>query len=377
MTMTLPTQINLHTADHDADARARGKNGSFTMGTKVNGNMPLTSNAAQGNNTTGSSQTGTPGIAHWEFAASPSEDVSSDTILFVWTWQFNAPNRVQVSDVGNDGIVFRIGSGNNSPPTDYKHFQIGGNDTIGGSAREQPKMIIIDLNDVSNESSGGTFDNTDVQTYGYGTVRFNISGNNTNLNFWQRAWLFDTTKNASRIPRFTGTSDWDDLVDLIQGTDHSDIISNEWAGREGNVFTIACPIEFGDNSVETDFNDAGAFVFWPDSDVANDPRVRVTSQAFRVYANLRNNAADTLTLSGFYDCGNSFPAWDFDLDFACTITLTGATFKRTGIFDMGSSVTGAATFDDCEEVNLNHADADLDGSTFRNPAANYLLTLVP
>ena len=57
------------------------------------------------------------------------------------------------------------------------------------------------------------------------------------------------------------------------------------------------------------------------------------------------------------------------------VTITGASFKRTGTFLMGSSVTGAATFDDCGVITCVDNGVDLDGSTFKNPHANHLLEL--
>ena len=375
MTVTIPAAINLHTQDHDLDARARGVNGSPAMGVKGGGNLPFTTDAPDMVNATASSQTGAVDFAHWEFAVSPSRDVSTDTLLLVWTWQFNAPNRLQVSDLVNDGICFRIGSGTGSPPTNYKHYQIGGRDTEAGKSRERPLSIVIDLNDTSNESTGGTFDNTDVQTYGYGTVRWDMVGTNNNRQYFQRAFLFTTTKNSSDIPRFTAASDWDDLIGAVDGTSWLNKISSDWAVREGNVYTIKCPIEFGNNSTVTTFNDNGAIVFWPDRDVASDPRVRATSQAFRVYANLRDNSGDSIVLTGAYDCGDSSPDWDFDLDFASTITITGATFKNVGVFTIGSSVTGVATFENCGVVTVNNNGANLNGSTFKAAAGAHLLRI--
>ena len=78
-------------------------------------------------------------------------------------------------------------------------------------------------------------------------------------------------------------------------------------------------------------------------------------------------------MSGYYDCGNSYPAWDFNLSLACVITFSGTKFNRTGIFTMGSSVTGNATFNDCKEIIMSVNGTDLDGSIFKNPNSIYLL----
>jgi len=382
MTFSIPTAVHLMQADWDVDARARGAFAGTseaqpaTRNTKVNGSLPLTgSNATGFVNTQGSSSTGPLRGVYWEFLASGGYDTSTDTRVVIGTWQFNAPNRIQITTKANDGMVFRLGTGTGSPPTNYRTWQIAGNDTVGGQARENPKMFVIDMEDTTNDATIGTFDNTDIECWGIGTVRFNISGTSTMQNFFQRLFVFETTKNATNIPRFTGSgATWDDVITAV-GTVYNTKITDEWLKREGTVFSIATPLEFGNNSTVTTFNDNGVFVFWPNTNDAADPRVRVTENAFRVYSNLRNNAADTLTLSGFYNCGDSYPLWDFNQADSAVVTLTGATFNRTGQFDMGSSVTGAATFNDCGVVWYNDNGVDLDGSTFKSPHGNHLVRL--
>jgi len=73
---------------------------------------------------------------------------------------------------------------------------------------------------------------------------------------------------------------------------------------------------------------------------------------------------------------DSTPKWDFNLSTACVITLDGFQLTNAGSFDVGSSVTGAATFDNNGIVNMMNASANLDGSTFKNPAGAHLLSLV-
>jgi len=377
MTFVIPTAVHLMQVDWDVDARARGAfNGTGeaqwnTRNLKTNGSLPLTgAGATSFVNTTATTYEG----VWWEFLASGGYDVSSDTKVCIFVYQHNAPNRLEVDTVANQGVVFRLGTGSGTPPSNYRTYEIGGQDTLIGKAREFPVHVVIDLNDASHESVIGTYDNTDVQCFALGSRTANMGGT-TCMIFMARAFVFDTTKGATNIPRFTGaSSDWDDIITAM-GTTHSTKITHGWIAREGTVFSVACPIEFGDNSTATTFNDNGASVFWPDHDEPGNPRVRVTDQAFRVYMNLRNNAADTATFSGFYDCGNSYPPWDFDQDDAAVVTFSGATFKRTGQFDVGSSVTGNATFDDCKIVWCQDNGVDLDGSTFRNPNGNHLLRL--
>ena len=381
MTFNIPAAVNLLQTDWDLDARARGAFAGTgeaqpaTRNVKTEGTLPLTNdNAVSFVNTQASSATGPLRGVYWEFLATGGYNVSVDTKVMIVTWQFNAPNRIQIATAANDGFVWRLGTGSGSPPTNYRTWQVAGNDTVGGSAREKPKMIVMDMNVDDHDAEIGTYDNTDVQCFGSGCVRFDISGTSTCQWFLQRIFVFDTTKGATNIPRFTGTSSWDDGVTAM-GTAYNTRISMEWFEREGNVFSVACPIEIGDNSTETDFNDNGAFVFWPDTNDPGDPRVHVTNQAFRVYLNLRNNVADTAIFSGFYDCGNSYPDWDFDQDDSAVVTFNNPTFKRTGQFDLGSSVSGSATFDGCEIIYMQDNGVDIDGSILRNPHGNHLLRL--
>lgn len=383
MTFIIPAAVHLMQTDWDLDGLA---NGAFagtseaqpgTRNTKTNGSLPLTGTGATAFvNTQTSSATGPLRGTYWRFLATGGYDVSVNTKLLVWNWQFNAPNRIQCATVANDGVVLRLGTGSGAPPANYRTWNIAGNDTVGGQARENPKMIIIDLNASDHDNIIGTYDNTDIQSFGFGTVRFNISATSTIQYFFPRLFIFDTTKAATNIPRFTGaTSTWDDTITAM-GTTYNTKITDEWLKRAGDVFSIACPIEFGDNATSTQFNDNGAFVFWPNSNDATDPRVRITSQAFRVYANLRNNVVDTLTLSGFYNCGNSNPDWDLNLSNASVITLDGFRLISAGVVDIGSSVTGSASFDQCDIVNITNNGANLDGSSFKNPNGNHLLSLV-
>jgi len=381
MVFVIPAAVHLMQTDWDLDARARGAFAGAgeaqpnTRNTKIAGSLPISgANATAFVNSQATSSTGPLRGTYWEFLSTGGYDVSTDTKVMIVNWQFNAPNRIQLTTSANDGFVVRLGTGTGSPPVNYRTWQIAGNDRVGGQARENPKMVVMDLNVSDHNALIGTFDNTDIECWGFGSVRFNISGTSTVQYFFSRLFIFDTTKNATNIPRFTGSSNWDDIITAM-GTAYNTKITDEWLKREGTVFSISCPLEFGDNTTSTQFNDAGAFVFWPDSNVTQDPRVHVTSQAFRVYSNLRNNVADTLTLSGFYDCGNSYPPWDFNQNDSAVVTFNSPTFNRTGQFDVGSSITGAANWNDCDVVFAQDNGVNLDGSTFKNPYGNHLLRL--
>ena len=337
---------------------------------KVAGNLPLTDDAT---NLT-SSNDGQLRGSYWSFPS--AYDVSTNTKLVVWTWQFNAPNRIQIDTAANDGLVFRLGSGTATPPANYKTWKIAGNDKVGGSARENPKMIIVDMNDSTHDAEVGTYDNTDVESFGLGAQNLSIVGTGSCNIFVQRLFVFDTTKGATNIPRFTGTSSWSDMITAM-GTTYSTKITDDWIKREGDVFSYAAPFEIGNNATQTNFDDGGVTVFWPDATTVtdSDPRVRVTSQAFRAYLNLRDNFADSADFSGFYNCGSSNPDWNFNLNNRCFVNFNGATFVNTGTFTVGSAVSGNATFDRCGVVRNNGA--SLNGSTLKNPNSTHLMRLAP
>ena len=377
MTFTIPTAVDLMTNSVNTHPNARGGFDGVNEGqttqrgfAKVAGNLPLTLEAT---NMT-SSKDGE--LRGFNFGFTTALNTSTETKLVVWTYQFNAPNRVQTDTAANRGLVFRLGSGAGSPTTSYRTWNIAGNDKVGASARENPKMIIVDPNDLTYDEEIGTFDNTDVQTFGLGVNNLSITGTGSSNFFPQRIFAFSTVKNAIDIPRFTSTSDWGDMITAM-GTTFDTKITDEWIKRDGDVFSYAAPFEIGDNATQTNFNDNGVTVFWPNATSITDadPRVRVTSAAFRAYLNLRDNAADSATFSGLYNCGNSTPAWDFNISNNSSVTFSGATFNNVGTFTVGSSVSGTATFDSCGVVYNNTA--NLSGSTLKNPNAAHLMRLAP
>ena len=365
MTFVIPTAVDLMTDSVNSHPNARGGFAGVGEGqtsqrgfAKAAGNLPLTLEATNMTSSTDGQLRG------FNFGFPTAIDTSTNTKLIVWTYQFNAPNRVQTDTAANRGLVFRLGSGAGSPTTSYRTWNIAGNDKVGASARENPKMIIVDPNDLTYDEDIGTYDNTDLQTFGLGVNNLSITGTGSSNFFPQRIFAFSTVKGATDIPRFTGSSNWGDLITAM-GTTFDTKITDEWIKRDGDVFSYAAPFEIGDNVTSTQFNDNGVTVFWPNATTITDadPRVRVTSAAFRAYLNLRDNAADTATFSGLYNCGNSTPAWNFNISNNSVVTFSGATFNNIGDFTVGSSVSGNATFDSCGVVYNNNA--SLSGSTLR------------
>ena len=191
--------------------------------------------------------------------------------LLVWSLQYNAPNRIQSSTLANGGSRLRIGSGSN-PTLNYKDYYIGGNDTPFCSAQAGPVTMCVDLSDTSHNNEVGTFDLANVSAYGHASVRFNLVGGSTTQTFFQRSFLFTTTKDSANIPKFTGVSSFDDAVALLQGTGYQTKIGS-WITKSGSSIFLPCPFQIGDGSSATTFNDNGAAIVSPASNLAGQANV--------------------------------------------------------------------------------------------------------
>lgn len=371
MTFALPAVNNQHNVTPSSNSRYLASiNSPANIATKPAGNLPITGVAGEWDGNTNGS---TKGISY-EFQASQAAwDVSTDTRVALWHTQYNAPNRIQIDTVANGGQRVRIYSGTGSPPSTYKEYYIGGNDTPFADSVKGQVPFVIDLNDTSHDASSGSFNNASVTSYAILTTRLNIAGTGNNHNFMAKLYVCTTTKASSSTPTFSGTSDFQDAVDLIQGTDYTDKLGN-WVRKVGSVIFIDMPFRIGNNSSETDFNDQGLTIVSPPSNDTADPRNRLTVQAMRTYLNLRNNAADTATFSGTWIWGTR-AAFDWDQDDAAVVTFSSPTFRGMGEFTLGSSITGPATWDDVDAVIFADTGVDIDGSTFKNPNGNHALEL--
>jgi len=374
MTFALPTV-------KDACAITRGAtdpkwladiNSPTNTGVKANGSLPLADSATEfDNNLAGS----TKGYAkEFENGQSPAYDVSSDTKLMLWHTQCNAPNRIQIDSVSNGGLILRLYSGTGSPPTVYRDFYVGGNDTPYAASISGQYPLVLDLNDATHDASNGSFDNTNVTSIGIMTTRFNLAGTSTNWNYQGKLYIIDTTKASSNTPTFSGSGAKAlDAVTAIQGSDYTDKYGN-WVRKIGAVIFIDMPFRIGNNSSITTFDDEGNTIISPKANDGADPRVRVTTQAFRTYLNLRNNASDTADFSGTWIWQVRSP-FDWDQDDSAVVTFTNPTFKGMGEFTLGSSITGPAVFDDVDSVVFADTGVDIDGSTFRNQNGTYALKM--
>lgn len=357
MAFNLPPERYLNSTRFD-DANRGTFGSSLSLGRKTNGNLPITLDAGQ---VLANVPEGTFGGVYLGLDAqdgNATEDSSIDTKVLLSSVQFNAPNRIQVSTLGNQGVVVRLASGSGDSPANFKQYVIGGNDTPLASAQAGPVTICLDLNAPNEDSSGGTFDPSAVSAWGYGITKGNIVGTNSSLSFLQRVFIFSTTKGSSEIPTFTGVgANFDDAFNLLQGNDYTDKIG-AWVTKSSTGFFIPAPLQFGDGTTLTQFDDGGATLISPENNALRAENFRISDQAMRVYLNLRDDAADSAILSGIYNWGT--PAkWDFNENKASSCTLSGV-FNGMGDFTIGSSVnaSGVFTLASGSKVISNGADID-------------------
>lgn len=352
--------FNLPIPQYLFTGNARNNRGFFRgeysdINKKTGGNLPLTSDSAEvgGGN-------GEKGI-YWGMTSQGSTtsiDASNGTKVILTSLQFNAPNRIQIDTIGNRGAVARLTSG--SGATDFLEYSIGGNDTPFASSQAGSVTICIDLNSLSNDFSGGTFDPSDVTGWGYGSHYQSMSGNASNLQFFTRLFLFDTVKGATNLPTFTGNSSFDDAFNAVNGNDYTDKIGT-WVQKLANAVFIPCPFSIGDGFNATSFNDNGAAVISPANNATNQENFRLTDDAMRVYLDTSDNSADSVILSGAYSWGTAAD-WDFNISNASTCLLSGS-FTGMGNFKLGSSVTASGTFNLATGSTVECIGANIDGIT--------------
>ena len=395
MAFNLPTPQNEHTSSANTNRGDIGRTSDLSS-IKSGGNLPISINASQVINKTGSSANGNPAGVFFGMDGNSSTttyDATQGSRVFLWSLQYNAPNRIQSSDLANGGSRFWLGSGAN-PSSNYKEFFIGGNDTPFCASQSGPVTMCIDISDVSNDNTIGSFDPTQISAYGHGSVRRNLVGGSTTQTFFQRSFLFTTTKGSSNIPTFTGVSNFDDAIAVVQGDNYTNKIGS-WLTKSGSSFFIPCPFSFGDGVNSVDFNDNGVSIVSPASNSPNQENFRLTNDAMRVYYNpsgiaLNNNCV----LSGSYSYGTA-AKWNFDVDAPHTLSgnftgmgdiTAGSGGVLNGNFNLasGSSVIcNGANFDninvqgDCKILGNSVTDFNgisIDGDLDFDTAGTYNLT---
>ena len=373
MAFSFPTAINDMQSVPTSNPRYNSTIGTIhTVTTKPLGNLPVINNAGSWRVSIAGGHPES-GVA-FEFKASQAGfDVSSDTKLMLWAYQMNSVVRIQAESLANNGISVRLYSGTGSPPANYKRFTLGGNDTPFAECIKGQYPFVIDLNSSTQNEIVGTFDNTNVTTVAIVLKTFVMVGPYDNWSYPSAMYMLDTVKSSANTPTFTGTSEFQDAVDIIQGVSYTTKKGN-WIRQIGSVIFMDMPFRIGDGSTATTFNDQGVTVVSPANNDANDPRNRLTDQAMRVYMNLPNSNASSATLSGTYIWGTR-AAWDLDQDDSASVAFESPKFEGMGEFSLGSSVEGPATWNDVGKVKMMDGDVDIDGSDFSNPYSNHLLEL--
>lgn len=362
MSIHIPSAIlNNNTPAKNFERQEIGNPGDSNA-TKSRGGIPSNLDATWmtvGNNTTEGWVWNFDG-ANGASSSATNYNVSSETKLLVCSWQYNAPNRIELDTAANGGMEVRMvtGTGNSN----YRSHYICGSDTVSGFYQPGVSPFVIDLN-VLGDASNGTYDNTDVQAWGW-IVNSKDNGGASFQGFIQRLHIFDTELDGANIVKFTGTSEFDEIINTVLGTNNSNAIGG-WVRKLGSTVFIPVAFQIGDNSTATNFDDKGLSVTTPSHNEATDPRYRYTTQGLRVYVKLRNNPLDSCTLSGSYVWNVASP-WNLDVSNDSNINLEGANFSGMGNFTIGSSVNtgvGGAKWNLDVAGSLIIEGASINGST--------------
>lgn len=357
MAFNLPTAQYLMTLN--ASVNAGTFDTTFTnFNNKGAGNLPITTGGASVQNDINEGDSSGIYFGYTAQDSTTSIDLTSGTKVLLSSFQFNAPNRINVDTRANRGIVMRIKSGTGI--SNYKEYNIGGNDTIASSI-DGPNTMCIDLGSIGFDTVSGTFDSTDVTSWGWGNTRLNIAGTSSPYAFFQRVFLFDTVKNGTNLPTFTGaSSSFSEAVTAVNGTDYTNKIGT-WVKQAGNSIFMPCPFSIGDGTTPTEFKDNGAAIISPADKATRQENFRLTTDAMRIYLNMRNDFNDSATLSGSYSWGTAAP-WDFDVSNSSVCNLSG-TFSGMGDFTIGTSVIATGTFTLASGSAVRSKGATLNGIT--------------
>ena len=372
MTFTLPSPNNFHEVTTASNTLFDQGINNPSLGAREAGNLPITKFATEIKVNSANTLSG----IQFLFQAAATYDVSTATKVLLWHSQFNAPNRIQVNDLANGGVRFRLTSGSPATLTDYREWYLGGNDSPFAECIKGQVPFVIDLNAATGQAEVGNYDNTNVNKY---AILFNskhIVDTDGNWNFQGKAYVLGTELGDADIPTFSGTSDFTEAVTFVQGTDYTDKIGN-WIRQTGSVIFMDMPFQIGDGTTATTFNDGGLTIVSPANDTATDPRYQLTDQAMQVHVNMRNLfTTDTATLSGSYLWGTR-AKFDLGQDKRSRIILDGTLFKGMGEVHVGRSVssTNPVTFDNTGTVVVVDSRADLLGALIKSTHGSHALYL--
>lgn len=372
MSVNIPAAIDLN--DQAAEDKLRALIGTprSTDGTKALGNIPRTDAATSYEVGTGTTEgyIGNLDESGTDAAPSPDSTVDIDSStsakLFVSSWQFNAPNRFNQGTMASGGTQIRFVSG--TGVSNYRDYVLSGIDAISGFFQKGVNPFVIDLSlPPDHDDDGGetgSFDDSNIEAYGMYTKSELEAGSSSNsFLYMQRAHVFDTGLDDTDIVKFTGTSDFDDIISAVLGTSKGTAIGN-WVQKLSTSYFIPVAFQIGDTSTTTNFDDNGVTVISPSTATAtdDDPRYRISTQGTRIYCRPPNSAVNgTAILSGTYIWGVACP-WDFDSNNDSVITLSG-TYIGMGDFTVGSSVNATGSFNLASGSKVISNGANLDSGT--------------
>jgi len=303
-------------------------------------------------------------------------DVSSGvTRVMLIAIRFDRPENIQINTIANAGITLRLYSGAGSPSTNWREWRVGGSDSPLANCAKGFYPLALDLNAANYDASNGTFDNTDIRCWGIRCHKLDlVSGSTPNMIMYiSKMYLLVASRYSSDIGTFTGTASILDAVDFCAGTTFSNKVG-EWVRRIGDAVAMDMGFRIGDNSTATQFTDDGKTIIFSGHNSSTDPRSFMTSNGQALFSYLRDNAADTITLSGVWVFRVNASIY-FNQNNDSVITLNDPVFRGLGWSQWGSEVSGSASFFDCSPQALVHADADLNGSTFRGSISNVQLRI--
>ena len=365
MTVDRPLLINENGGSHTNDPLGVALVGSPTTANKANGGIPLSNQGCQFVIGNGTEEGGT-----YEYDATPTaHDYVADEKLIIYIIQWNAPNRIEMNTIANDGGTFRLQTGTGA---DYRIFPIAGNDTLFGKFASSPKVVVIDpvkqgdlIRDV------GTYDPTSVLRYSFVCNSLD-QGGSTCLIIPCNVYHVDHVKAAPDIPKIYGTSvQMKDFHDDNFGTDFTDTFSLSSDELSDGIYNYSLPIQIGKASETTTGDDlapdgSNATYFSPSNALTSDPRFYITNKAMRVY--FVQGTALTWDLTALYSWGTRA---DWEIESGVIWRPSGAFFTGMGLFKIDSgSMVGNATYNNVDAVQVSNNGADLDGSLFTNSFAD-------
>jgi len=278
--------------------------------------------------------------------------------------QGNAPNRLNTDTIAQGGRKFYLFSSTDG--SNYRVWYIGGKDD--DTNETGLKYIVIDSNVSGSTSDSGTFDNTSVSQMGLGLGASN-GGYSSNYT-WQHATQFVRVfrSKAGACGIYGSSPSFADYADAVN------VVFYGFRELSKDVYAVRVPFKIGDGSTTTTFTDSGSTLVAPKA-ASNSGLARDVLQANSLPFYLDLTSSDSITLNGTIFIWGVASQFDFNVSSSASVMLNGCTFRGIGGMDVGSSIEGDATFDECGAITLKSTSADLDGSTFKDATGTYALRL--